>query len=119
LCVVTITDTCLGVLTADPVADALGTGFQSFVSPCGVHGLAKVTGRRLDVLAVAAVEEGKGYFREFVRQAKREFLTVSFVEVWNDTLAATLDRYGFRPSLAEFSGEQCECWRWDTTEGRP
>jgi hypothetical protein len=116
---VTTTDTCLGVLTRDPVGEAVGSDFQAFTAPF-VHGLARVSGRRLDVLAIKSAEEGRGHCRRFVADARREFDTVVFVEVCNEMLAAALGRWGFRQVVEEFAGgERCDCWRWDRGEGRP
>lgn len=106
----------LGPTEPDPFGLFLGTGYQRFESPCGIHGLAKESGDRLDVLAVYAAEAGKGQFREFIRLAKEQFQTVC---VWfddNPALGPALKRYGFTPETEiDGSGEVLTGWRWDKT----
>jgi len=104
----------LGEMIPDPVGVVLGTGYMRFESACGIDGLAKVTGDRLDILAVAARTTGKGQFRKFITLAKQEFKTVCVWEDWNPILGPALARYGFTPEKEiQADGEVVDGWRWD------
>lgn len=74
----------------------LGTGYSKFESSLGVHGLAKVSEARIDILAVVATKPGKGQFRRFIAAAKNAYQTVVVWEDWNPIVTAALQRYGFR-----------------------
>lgn len=104
----------LGTTASDPIAEALGTGFQRFASPCGVFGLAKEQGKRLDVLAVLAERPGTGQFRGFVEQCKQEYSFVYFWEVLNPMLLRCLERYDFA-LVFELTphGELNRAWKWE------
>jgi hypothetical protein len=101
------------VVEPDPVSDMLGTGYMRFESGCGVFGLAKAKGDRLDVLAVVASMPGTGQFREFVRRAKLEYRTICVWEDWNPLVGEILNRYGFRRvTEVQDDGELLTGWRW-------
>lgn len=85
----------VGVLASDPVGLMLGTGYHRFKAACGIDGLAKVDGKRLDLLAVVTDTPGKGQFREFIRLAKAAYDTVRVWQISNPTLNEALKRYGF------------------------
>lgn len=104
---------CLGPLTPDPIGDALGTGYQQFKSPSGVHGLCRVDGDRLDLLAVIATHPGTGQFRAFTEQCKARFKTICVWHVMNVLLDETLQAYGFRGYEERTPGEYLSGWRWD------
>lgn len=73
------------------------SGFYCFTSPYGLDGMAKQTGKRLDLLAVAAQSPGSGQWRNFLAQAKIEFEQIVIWELWNADFAQRLrERYGFR-----------------------
>ena len=88
----------LGTITPDPMGELLGTGYMRFESPFGVHGPAKEFSDRVDLLAVVSEEQGRGYFRAFIRHLQATYHTVCVWEVWNATLGDVLRRYGFRPA---------------------
>ena len=88
----------LGIVTADPMGEVLGTGYKRFESPFGVNGLAKESSERVDILALVSDEEGKGHFRAFIARCLAIHHTVCVWEVWNPILGAALRRYGFRPA---------------------
>ncbi len=83
-------------LIPDPISDMLGTGYKRFESSVGINGLAKVSGKRLDILAVIARTPGKGQFRRFIAAAKNAYETVAVWEDWNPVIGEALQRYGFR-----------------------
>jgi len=88
----------LGNTSPFPLGDLLGTGYETFESPTGIHGMSKQNKiGRLDLLAVAATKRGTGQFRDFIDQAKKEYKTICVWEIWNEELAVILARYGFRP----------------------
>jgi hypothetical protein len=102
------TGTCSGVFThwePDEIAEFLGTGFDRFETSSGLHGLAKVTGDTLEVLAVMSPNPGTGQFREFIRATKEIYRTVTVLEDWNPIVTAALQRYGFQ----RIEGG----WKWD------
>lgn len=103
----------LGDVRPDPVGEILGTGYWQFISPVGCMGLAKWTDDRLDILAISAMNAGTGQFREFIRQAKEQFRTISVWIIGNVTLEAALLRYGFtRTSYTEPDGEHITGMQW-------
>jgi hypothetical protein len=105
----------LGIVTPDAVALMLGTGYERFVSPTGISGLARVSGKRLDILAVNAIRRGTGQFRSFIARAKQEYETVCVWEIANPLLDIVLPRYGFRRVLEidERTGEWIDGHRYD------
>ena len=111
----------LGVLRPDPFSALLGTGFERFESPTGLHGLARTSGKRLDLLAVNATKPGSGQFRAFIAQAKREFETICVWEVWNPLLDLVLPRYGFRyyEEADARTGEPLAGYRYDAGRSSP
>ena len=102
----------LGTITPDPVGQILGSPFMRFASPSGICGLAKVDGSHLVLLAVDTTAPGKGQFREFIRQAKGEYATITVLEIWNPWLEGVLTRYGFRPVEETVEGEHLTGMRW-------
>ena len=67
-----------------------------FTSPTGVQGLARWGGKALTVLAIQSIVEGRGCCREFFRQAKQQFSTITVLSIDNPVLAAALERWGFK-----------------------
>lgn len=110
----------LGPLLPDPASTILGTGYSRFESPSGLRGLAKVHGRRLDLLVVDASRPGTGQFRAFIDAAKREFDMIYLWEVWNPALDLILQRYGFRACReADLdTGEILDGYRYDAGRGQ-
>lgn len=104
----------LGVVAPDQIGQILGTGYMRFQSPNGLGGLAKWTDERLDLLAVCALAEGRGQFRDFIAAAKLKYQTVCVWEDWNPIVGAALARYGFkRETEVQGDGEIITGWRWD------
>lgn len=104
----------------DPVGVLLGTGYQRFETADGMAGLAKVTGDRLDVLAVVAARAGEGKFRRFIAAAKRAFAVVAVWEDWNPIIGGALQRYGFQPATqTEADGEVIHGWQWVIQSAAP
>ncbi len=103
----------LGITMPDPAGQLLNTGYDRFESETGIHGLAKSEENRLDILAVVAMEEGTGQFREFIKQCKAEYTTVCIWEVWNPQLQEVLPRYGFQRTTEFQVDEVTHGWRWD------
>lgn len=97
----------------DPIGEILGTGYSRFTHASGMAGLAKVTGDRLDILAVNTTQEGQGQFRQFITAAKNTFRAVAVWADWNPILAPALERYGFKPAqCVEAWGETNNGWEW-------
>src|ERR1051325_12094400 len=89
--------TVLGTTEPDPIGVMLDTGYMRFVSSTGIEGLAKTTGRQLDVLAVVNPTGKPSSFRNFIAQAKTEFDTINVWVIENPVVADALKRYGFTP----------------------
>lgn len=62
-----------------------------------MHGLARVDGKRVDVLAMAATTPGIGDGGRFLADLMRAYQTVRVYEVMDRTLEAMLRRRGFVP----------------------
>lgn len=104
----------IGKTTPSFIGVMLGTGYDEFQSPSGIGGLCKVTGDRLDLLAVHASIEGKGQFREFIRQCKEWFKTICVWHIANPVVEGALERYGFTPETEiDGQGETMTGMRWD------
>ncbi len=103
----------LGEILPDPAGMMLQTGFNRFVSPVGVHGLAKHAGNRLDLLAVMADKPGKGSFRKFINRAKEKYETIYIWDIWNPWLENVLERYEFKPATEFMKGVRLDGRRWD------
>lgn len=88
----------------------MNTGYQRFTHTSGVQGLAKVTGKRLDLLAVVSSHPGAGEFRAFIADAKKHFDVIAIWEIWEPLLDGILQRYGFTRTTLTEDGE--------TTTGR-
>ena len=96
----------------NPIGVMLGTGYNRFETADGMNGLAKITGERLDVLAVVASKAGDGQFRRFIAAAKRAFKIVAVWEDWNPIIGDALKRYGFHPATCtEADGEVSHGWQ--------
>ncbi|MDE2107411.1 MAG: hypothetical protein KGL39_60000 [Patescibacteria group bacterium] len=99
----------------DPIGVLLGTGYNRFETADGMNGLAKITGDRLDVLAVVASKAGAGQFRRFIASAKLTFKIVAVWEDWNPIIGDALKRYGFHPATCtEADGEVNHGWKWES-----
>lgn len=92
----------------DGVGVLLGTGFNRFTTAGGIDGLGKITGKRLDLLAIVALDPGTGQFRRFIAEAKTHFDTIAILHDWNPLMPEILKRYGFRPIVCE----QHDGWIW-------
>lgn len=109
----------MSVVTEYPVVGQLstfaagtGTQFCSFMTPT-VHGLARVEGKRIDLLAVVAVVSGRGDFGRFVDDLKRSYETIAVWEIWNADLNSMLHRRGFKPVREDVDGDLVTGVRWD------
>lgn len=109
--------TCLGPTMIDPIGAKLGTGYLRFASPVGIHGLAKVTGKSLELLAVDALRPGNGHFTAFLNLCKLECDKIFVWHVTSEILHDCLPRHGFRPwqerQLCQGEWEHLEGYRWD------
>jgi hypothetical protein len=107
----------LGKLSPDPIGVALGTNYQRFTTDYGLHGLVKISGNRLEILAVHSDYPERGYFREFIKAAKQNFKTICIWHVNSIALDYCLPRYGFRPwsekQLCQGEWETLTGYRWD------
>jgi len=106
--------------TPDAVGDQLGTGYSRFVSPAGIEGLARVSGDRLDVLAVFCRTPGRGCLGEFLRRCMARYDAVCVWEVFNPVVSAALQRRGFRRAeeTDPATGETVTGWRWQRKRRR-
>lgn len=110
------TKTIIGEIFPDPISEILHTNYGRFYSAAGIDGLAKVTEKRLDLLAVAASFPGHGHFRNFIQICQSEFDTICVWHVENPLLQKCLPKYGFTPETEiDSSGEVLEGYRWDKT----
>jgi hypothetical protein len=85
----------LGMLSPDPYADLLNTGFYRFESKSGLCGLARKIDDGIEILVVDAHPPGKGQFRQFITDCKREYASILIIEILNPWLSGVLARYGF------------------------
>ena len=114
----------LGTVTASIVGLAgtrLDTGFREFyVRKFKMRGLAKVEGRSLEILAIAADQPGRGHFRKFMQAVKKEYVEIVFWDVMSRVLLSVLPRYGFwemkRPAPPD--GKPALCFVWLDATGR-
>jgi len=107
----------LGPLTPDPFGKLFSTSFQNFDAPTGIDGLCKITGDKLELLAVYSEHDGQGNFRRFIADCKTHFATICIWQVDSRILQACLPRYGFRTwsEKQQVSGEWqvLDGFRWD------
>lgn len=85
------------LLGRDEIGVALCSPYQNFRSTTGCHGLARIDGGTLEILAVSASKPGRGQCREFVAQCRKEFGIVIVLHVDSPVLKEALKRWGFRP----------------------
>jgi hypothetical protein len=105
----------LGRLFPDPVGICLGTNFERFYSPFEVDGLCKILedGKRLDILAIASQDPGRGCCRRFFAAAKNHFDTICVWVILEPIVASMLMRYGFVPASEIMpDGEWVEGFKW-------
>lgn len=95
-----------------PYLPGIDPMFEAFATPT-VHGLAAVSGERLDLLAVAATNPGHGDFGRFLRECMKAYRTIGIWEIWNGSLAGMLQRYGFREVREVLDGDLVSGMRWD------
>lgn len=103
----------LGIISPDPVALELGTGYSKFHSPAGTKGLAKEQGDRLDILAVESQTPGTGQFKSFIEGCKAQYSTVCVWLDWNPEIGQRLSKWGFSRVREQQLDEVLEGWRWD------
>lgn len=95
------------------LGELLRTGYDEFVSPFGIRGLAREDGQTLHLLALHADEPGGGAFRTLMEHAKATYQAIYIWEIWNDWLPAVLERYGFEPVTAPaLTGEMLAGMVW-------
>ena len=70
------------------------SGFGEF-STGRIMGLVRVLGERIEILAVIAVESGRGHFSAFLEELRGAYDEVVFWEVMNRRLERKLRRQGF------------------------
>jgi hypothetical protein len=101
----------------DPIGQMLGTGYKRFESSVGINGLAKVTGLRIDILAVVATRQRTGQFRRFIAAVKNTYDVIAVWEDWNPVIGAALQRYGFhRAAMTGIDGETGKGWIFGVKE---
>lgn len=99
----------------DPIANMLGTRFNRFETAVGIEGLAREDHpEKIEVLAVASTDEGKGQFRSFIELLKQHYKIICIWHDMNPILTEALKRYGFEHEVTvdEF-GELLTGWRWE------
>jgi hypothetical protein len=100
--------------TPDLVAQILHTRYDRFLSRSGIDGLCRITGRKIEILAVHAANPGTGRFRRFIHALKKEYDTICVWQIHNPIVEACLLRYGFAPEFQiEGDGEEVNGLRWD------
>lgn len=102
----------LGELATELLGRRMDLGFCEFVCD-DIRGLARITGGKVELLAVLAMDHGKGSFRALIDRCKAEYRTVEVLEIMNPILNDVLKRYGFKKfSRREGDGEKVTGWRW-------
>jgi len=81
---------------------------------------ARVSGDRLDVLAVFCRTPGRGCLGEFLRRCMARYDAVCVWEVFNPVVSAALQRRGFRRAeeTDPATGETVTGWRWQRKRRR-
>lgn len=104
-------------LGLDPIGLMLGFGemaFHRFETDAGVGGLLKLSGGRLDILAIHSDNQGRGHVRDFISACQKEYAVICFWHVDNVSLKAALLRYNFKPEMEiQGDGEAVDGLRWD------
>lgn len=105
----------LGHIYHDDVGVILGTGYNHFSSPLGIHGLCKMDGKgRLDLLVVVARNAGTGQFKKFMLACMKSFKTICIWQIWNMHLEQMLLKNGFTPDTEITKDrEVLKGLRWD------
>lgn len=91
----------LGSIRPDPIGSYLGSPFVRFNSPLGIHGLMRVNGDRLELLAVNAWIPDTGQLRAFMRHAETLFDSILVMDVMNPFLPRVLMRWGYAPESVD------------------
>lgn len=97
----------------NPHSDPLGGRYWGIFDIDIVHGLAHVTDRRIDILAVQSRFPGSGNFHRFLLALMQSYDTIAVWEILNPDLPETLARRGFRPVVEMVAGETGHGMRWD------
>lgn len=89
-------------------------GWFNFMLPT-IAGLVRVTGTRIDILAVTSLPPGVGHFHTFMEELKHNYTTIAVWEIWNRALKVMLFKYGFRKVVEDLGdGDgKTEGMRWD------
>ncbi len=92
------------------------SGFYEF-STGRVMGLTKVLGQRIEFLAVASTEPGRGHFSEFLEELRGSYREIIVWELMNDRFEESLRRQGFVGLIRLWLGESIGglVWRRDET----
>lgn len=77
-----------------------------------VHGLARVVGDRIDVLAIDAVPRGLGHGGRFIRELMNAYQTVRVLHINNPILVGMLERRGFTSFTRYEDGEFLDGMTW-------
>ena len=79
-----------------PYGGLLGAdvGFSHFGTET-IVGLTKVSGDRIEFLALVALEPGRGHFTAFLEDLRAAYREIVVWEIWNERLEAMLRRQGF------------------------
>jgi hypothetical protein len=96
-----------------PFALGTGTQFCTFQTAT-VHGLARVEERAdRSPGCRRRRQSGRGDFRRFLDELKRNYETICVWEIWNQELNAMLGRRGFKGVREEVDGDLVQGLRWD------
>lgn len=90
---------------------AFDTGFDEFDTPT-MHGLARVVGNHLDILAIDAHVPGRGDCGRFLAECIESYERVRILFIGNPQLDQMLRRRGWEPFVAYEDGEIIEGRQW-------
>ncbi len=78
-----------------PLDNLFSSGYVSFKTELGIEGLVKQSKSRVDFLALASVNPGKGNFKKFLTAIKSEYKAIYIWEIMNGRLEKMLLKSGF------------------------
>lgn len=99
-----------GTVTRDPIVP---DGFKRFETDF-LSGLVEEIGDEIHILAIVSKYPGHGHFRRFIDNLQDVYAAITVWEIWNERLAETLKRYGFKHHAgpAPLTNERSQGMRW-------
>jgi hypothetical protein len=80
-----------------------------------IHGLAWVSpdGKAVEIMAIVSRKQGKGHFRDFIRELKERYQVIRFLALLNRELVGKLLEYDFVQGMdVDEYGDKAEVMDW-------